>query len=235
MTDTIKPTTEIVRAEASRAIEIRHGIPTKAALLDSLEYAKTLIESGFMPAHIKQPHQAVIIMQRGRELGISPMQALGQLYVVHNKVSCETQLMLALCWRSGVLQEVHVVESSDAICRVEITRKGGTPHEYTFTYADAAKLGIASKDQWRKQTSVMLIWRAISKGLRIECPDALAGLYTFEELGIPTTVDNSGSIPHLVIDSKKFKPDLKAAKAEFKVLETTVENMNEEEPNVKTP
>jgi hypothetical protein len=49
--------------------------------------AQHLIDSNFLPGHIKKPEQVVVITQKGRELGFTMMASLQSLYVVNNTVA----------------------------------------------------------------------------------------------------------------------------------------------------
>ena len=50
--------------------------------------------------------------------------------------------------------------------------------------ATAAQLGLADKDNWRKQPKVMRKWRAVAACARVVFSDVITGLYTPEEMGI---------------------------------------------------
>ena len=171
-----------------------------------LKRAEVWIRSGLLPAHIKNPATAVIIVQRGRELGIPPIEALNCLYPVHGKVSCDTKTMLALAWRSGKLAKFEILESDDDHCKIRLQRVGNPPQEFQFKIQDADRLGVTKPTQkapqkglqYKSQPRVMLRWRAIAEGLRFTVPDALAGLYTHEEMNLPVKVQGED----FVLDSK---------------------------------
>ena len=75
---------------------------------------------------------------------------------------------------------------------------------------DAAALGLANKAQYKSQPRVMLRWRCVGEALRIVAPDALAGLYTHEELGAPVRVEDG----QIELDSKALVQGVQHQQAE---------------------
>ena len=144
--------------------------------------ADVLINSGFLPQAIKTPAQAVAIMLTGRELGIPTMQALRQINVIQGKPTMAAELMLALAYQRIPGFRYAVVKSTAQECVCQFERPGHKPYQHTFTLADAAALGLSGKQNWHTQPATMLRWRCISSGLRLVAPDAIAGVYTPEEL-----------------------------------------------------
>jgi hypothetical protein len=51
-----------------------------------------------------------------------------------------------------------------------------------YKWSEAVSMGLTGKDNWKKQPSVMLYWRAFSKGANRVCPDLISGMYTTEEV-----------------------------------------------------
>ena len=173
--------TAIIEAEESRALV------TADPASNMLAQARVLLKSGMLPPHIRNPEQAVAIMLRGRELGIGPMEALTSLNFIKGKVSSSTQLMLALIYRSGQLEDIEMVRGDPATCVMK--RKGMTPHKVTFGSEDAKRAGVAFKDTYRKWPETMYLWRAIAICARVVFPDVVGAVYTPDELGISIRSD----------------------------------------------
>jgi hypothetical protein len=57
---------------------------------------------------------------------------------------------------------------------------------------DAEAMGLAGKDNWRKQPAVMLYNRAMSKGARQFCPDVFFGVAVYSEGEIEQTPEPQG-------------------------------------------
>lgn len=174
-----------------REVQAPAVVQQAMTLGEQVEYAKVLIGSGLLPKHIATPAQAVAVIAYGREMGLPMMQAMNNLYVgPGGKVTCDAKTMLAVARKSGALAYCRVTESDGEHATVAIMRKDDPKEQVvTFTIADAAALGLAAKDNYKKQAAVMLAWRAISKALRLYASDAIGGLYTHEEMGLPVRVE----------------------------------------------
>src|SRR5687768_12101698 len=88
------------------------------------EQAKMLVGSGFLPAAIKTPEQAMAIMLKGRELSIPPMQAFAQIAVIQGKPAAGSELQLALIYRNCPGAKVEYIERTDTKCVIEASRPG---------------------------------------------------------------------------------------------------------------
>lgn len=144
--------------------------------------AEALVKSGFLPMAINTPEKALAIMQKGKELGIPPMEAMSSINVIQGKPSVSPQLMLALARRTKELEN-FIIDKNDRQATVKVKRRGQDEVTTTFTIEMATQMGLASKDNWKKQPGIMLQWRAIAENLRITFPDAISGLYTYDEMG----------------------------------------------------
>lgn len=179
-------TGEVVESTAMTVIH-----PTQLTVIDSadslMQKADILIRSGMLPPHLRKPEQVVAIMLRGKELGIGYMEALTSLNFIQGKVSSSTQLMLALIYRSGKLENIEMVEGDPA--RVTMKRKGMSAHKVEFGTRDATKMGLMNKENYRKQPATMFMWRAIAICARRVFPDVVGAVYTPDELGVEIQSD----------------------------------------------
>jgi hypothetical protein len=197
-------------APARRAAAGRHE-PLWMVLFDPGRFATMrqmagiLLKSGFLPRAIRTEEQVITILIKGCELGLPPMEALTGIVVIDGKPAVSPQLMLSLINRSGELRDI-AIDSDDQHCTVTMTRRGRRPHTETFTLGDARRMGLAGRDNWLKQPRVMLRWRAVSACARIVFPDVISGLYTFEEMDAPVTVDDDGAMR--IADDDAAPPDM---------------------------
>lgn len=156
-------------------------------------FGETLLKSGLLPQSIKTPEAATVIILKGRELGIPPMEALNSINVIQGKPAVSPQLMLALVYRSGQ-GSIQVVERTDNRSVVRAHRKGLPPQDFIFTFEDAKRLGLAEKDNYRKQPAVMLQWRNVAAAARAVFPDVVSGLYTPDEMGAEVVIGDDESM-----------------------------------------
>lgn len=157
-------------------------------------HAETLVKSQLLPASVNTPEKAIAIITYGLELGIGAWTALTGINVIQGKPTISPALMLGLINRSGYLEDMQI-EANDEHATVTMKRKGRTAHTEVFTLADANKMQLTGKDNYKKQPRVMLKWRAVSACARVVFPDVLNGLYTSEEIAPDSvTVDDDGIV-----------------------------------------
>jgi hypothetical protein len=118
----------------------------------------------------------------GQEVGLAPMASLRSIVVIQG-----TPTMSALALR-GLVQsrghEVWKVESSDTRVVYAGRRKGSDKEERAvWTIERAQRLGLTSKENWRRQPENMLTARATSEICRLIAADVLMAIpYSREEI-----------------------------------------------------
>lgn len=153
--------------------------------LDQLKsYAKIVVTSGLCPDHIKGPADALLIMQRGAEMGITAVNALQNMYVINGKASMSAQIAVGVCKASPLCRYFQCVEYEAERVTWETHRVGNpNPTRVTFTKDDAQRAGLWGRGMWAKYPQNMLSARASINLARMEYSDLLAGIYTPDELG----------------------------------------------------
>ena len=150
----------------------------------AIELSARLSRSGLLPGPLRgKPDDVLVIIMAGRDLGLSPMQALRSIYVVEGRPSLSAELMRALCLtRPDVCQTFRLVESTPERCTYEAMRRGDRePTSVTWTMADAARAGLGGGTNWKKYPAAMLRARASADIARAVFPDIVAGLVATEE------------------------------------------------------
>lgn len=161
-----------------------------------LALAEQLVTTGFLPAAVKTPAQAVAIMLTGRELGIPTMHALRSIHIIQGRPCLAAELQLALFHRKAGMS--LVLKSTNESCVMKFRHPNGMEHEETFTIEDARRADLLGKDGWKKYPRAMLRARTISAGLRIAAPEIVAGIYDPEELGADYDEHGGVVMPALV-------------------------------------
>ena len=157
-------------------------LPVNYGLMSDLALAECLWRSGFFTS-ITSQHQAIAKMQMGKELGIGPVTALRELYVIQGRLAMSATLMGAKIKSSGKYN-YRITELTTQSCNIEFFELGELVGSSAFNMDDAVRAGIAGKDNWKKWPKDMLFARALSAGARRYCPDIfLGGAYVPEELG----------------------------------------------------
>jgi hypothetical protein len=162
------------------------------------EQASVFIQSGMLPAHIRSPEQAIVIMLKGRELGLPPLYALSTIGVINGKPVVAAEVMAALVYRRHGDQALRIVQSDARICAIEYRRRGWTePQTYSFSIEDAHRAGLLMGNAWQKYPAAMLRARCISAVARMAFPDVISGVYTPEELGGSAQVVEESAAPYV--------------------------------------
>lgn len=147
------------------------------------QMARYAIDSGFMPKSITRPQQALIIMQKGKELGLQPMEALGNIHVINGKASLSAELMLALFLKRIKGAKVEWVKTTNDEAEAVFSMADAKPYTARFTMDDARRAGLLNNPSWQKYPAALLRARLISAAIRAYAPHATLGCYTPEEMG----------------------------------------------------
>ena len=151
-------------------------------LKQPMQIAQVFVESG-MFKDIKTQSQAVVKILAGKEMGLSPFEAMNNLYIVNDKVGIMSNAMASIVKKSKKY-DYNVKLLTDTECVIEFFSLNGEQKllgESSFTFKDAAKAGLVNKEVWKSYPRNMLFARALSNGVRFYCPDASYG-YCVEEL-----------------------------------------------------
>ena len=147
------------------------------------EQAEMLVSSGFLPASVKTPAQAIAIALKGQALGWDPMTSFQYINIIQGKPTISSEGMLSLIYKKFPGATVNFTRYDSKGCSVEATRPGGTAQSFKFDEDDAKAAGLLNKTQWKTYARAMYRSRCISEMARSLFPDALMGCsYTPEEL-----------------------------------------------------
>lgn len=154
-------------------------------LREPMALGEVFFQSG-MFVDIKSQSQAVVKILAGKELGLSPMESMNNLYMVNNHIALTAKIIASKIKRSGKY-DYKVNKLDDTECSLTFFEilKDGTKEKLgdsVFTFKDAAKAGLVNKDNWKNYPKNMLYARALSNGNRWFCPDVTTGFYSTEEM-----------------------------------------------------
>lgn len=155
--------------------------PVPSSYSEAMQVGAALAKSGFF-ADARQEAQAAAKVIAGMELGIGPVAAMRDIYIVENKVSLGAGLIAALIKRSG-RYDYRVTRLDDDACLIDFFQSGEPIGTSSFTGDDASKAGLKGRN-WQTYRRNMLFARAMSNGARWYCADVFSGpVYVPEELG----------------------------------------------------
>lgn len=133
---------------------------------------------------------------KGRALGLDEITSVTSIVVINGRTQMSGSLLLALLRRAGVEYDVwHTGEGNqrEAHIRAWWPGKKDRQKERSFSMAEAARAGLATKDTYKAWPDDMLLWRAVAKLARQEFPEIAAGIYVHGE--IPGDPVVSGAAP----------------------------------------
>lgn len=130
-----------------------------------------------------RPDEVCGAILAGRELGMSPMNALRSIDIIDGTPALRAVALRGLVQNAG--HRVYVQESTEHRAIVCGQRKGEANIETsTWTMDRAKKANLAHKKNWVAHPTAMLVARATSEVCRLIAADVLLGMpYSAEELG----------------------------------------------------
>lgn len=207
-------------------------LPNPHEMDNALKLAQFAAQSGFFPAYKGRPQEAVMAILYGQSLGLAWGQSLLNITVINGRPTLWGDAMLAIVKASSDFEYCHeTFDKANKMAICEVKRHGEAPQVRTFSYEQAQRAGLASKDNWRKYPERMLQMRARAFALRDVFPHLLNGIYMTEEMsGTSPLPPRQEPVPQpqTVIAVKEEEPTLET-------LETTEETDFAESPVTPEP
>jgi hypothetical protein len=151
----------------------------RLSVADMKLLGEIFIKSGLFGNQLSEA-QAVVKIMAGREIGLEPFAAMQGIDIISGKVVMKPIVMAARIKSSGKYDYRILTETAER-CEISFYQNGQFIGSSVFTMQDAVKMGLADKENWRKQPAVMLYNRAMSKGARQFCPDVFFGVAVYTE------------------------------------------------------
>lgn len=191
---TAKPamSTAIVRAPVPFELQLEpRGIETAQALSVAIHNSRMYAEKYGTSEAI------LVVMMRGRSLGLSSAQALEVLHYFQGKASLPAQLIAEMCERSPHCEYTRFIGGDDTYAEWETKhRKHPEPERYRYTIEMAKQVGLCpdvirtrppegkdTRTAWEKRPAQLLSKTARAILERRVYPGEALGLYSLEELG----------------------------------------------------
>lgn len=180
--------------EPSTAIEVAQ--PTHVAKVKDVEFRHSLeplgIEQAFRFAKMadasalyqkfRGPEQIMMTIMRGRAFGMDATTALDSIDMIQGKPTMKASMIAGLIMANSKCEFLECTHFGDDKSTWETKRVGGrNVISRTFTIEEAGRLGLTTKDNWKKQPGVMLQWRCVTALARQVYPDIMLGIYGREE------------------------------------------------------
>lgn len=170
-----------------------------AALDTQMQFAKAVTASGgsILPrAYQGNMGNALIAINLGASMGLAPAESLYRIDVIQGVPTASAELVASNVRKAGHKLRVRVDDQSQSVT-AEIIRADDPEYVYSVTrdMQWAQKMGLASKDNYKKQPMTMLQWRAITAVARLAASEALYGVgYTADEIQESSPAQSSAPV-----------------------------------------
>lgn len=159
--------------------------PKSMSMADELSFAQTVADGSLLPqAYRGNPANVFIAVNLGQAMGLGPAESLYRINVIQGKPTASAELIAAQVRKAGHKLRIYKDEARQSVTATIVRCDDPDyPISETRDAAWAKAMGLASKDNYRKQPMTMLTWRAITAAAREACPEALYGVaYTPDEM-----------------------------------------------------
>ncbi len=178
--------------------------PTALTIREMSFIANEMVQSKMFP-DLASAHQAFVKILAGREMGITPFQAVAGMHVIQGKAVPGGGL-LAAAVKGHPKYDYHVNKLDDTGCEIEFFQyPGKLPLGISsFSAENARKAGTKNTEKFPRN---MYFNRAMSNGVRWYCPDVTNGaMYVEGELVDEGPVTNSPTEPTEGIGTAEDEP-----------------------------
>lgn len=173
--------------EEKQRVPVTFGVKgVEVRSLDELvRFAQYVVRSGFAPKGVDTLEAAVVAIQMGLEIGLSPLQAIQNIAVINGRPSVWGDAVKGLVLATGACEDFREWFEGDGdklVAHCAIKRRGMSEVVRSFSWADAKLAELSGKSgPWKQYPKRMLQMRARSWACRDAFPDALKGLFVAEE------------------------------------------------------
>lgn len=150
-----------------------------------MQWAKLASQGDIIPdAYKGKPANILVAIGFGAAMGLSYADSLYRINVIKGKPTMSAELIASQVRKAGHKLRIYKDEQHESV-KASIFRKDDPKFEFSAVRdkAWAQQMGLAQKDNYRRQPMTMLTWRAITAVAREACPEALYGVaYSPDEL-----------------------------------------------------
>lgn len=152
-----------------------------------MDYAKAVASATMLPSNYRgKPADIMLAVGLGQSMGLSPAESLYRISVIQGRPAANAELIAANVRKAGHKLRVRVTENPpSATCTIIRADDPDEPFVITRDMEWAKGMDLIGKDNYKKQPSTMLSWRAIAACARLACPEALYGVaHTPDEIDV---------------------------------------------------
>lgn len=143
-----------------------------------LTLAQSFANSGLFG--VKTTDQALALMALCEAEGMHPARAIQEFHIIQGRPAMKADAMLSRFHEAG--GSVEWLEYTDEKVSGKFSHPQGGSVTITWTIAEARRIGLTGKDNWKNYPRAMLRSRCIGEGVRTIFPGSAQGHYTVEEV-----------------------------------------------------
>jgi hypothetical protein len=152
---------------------------------------------------MKTADEAFALMLIAQAEGMHPAIAARDYHVIQGRPTLKADAMLARFQNAGGKVQWDVY--TDAEVTGTFSHPSGGSLKLTWTFAQAQKINLTGKDNWKNYPRAMLRARCISEGIRTVYPGCVVGTYTAEELEEIPKPKDMGMVEEVVAAVEEVK------------------------------
>ena len=114
---------------------------------------------------------------------------MGQVMIntasIKGKPTMRADAIAGIAYNSGLVERIQIVHHDAEACIIECVRTDDpskTVHKQAFTMQQAHQMGLTNNSNWKRMPLQMLRARCIAAACRSVWPDAVAGIYSSDEI-----------------------------------------------------
>lgn len=154
--------------------------------------AQSMVKSGLFG--VKTADQAVSLMLIAQAEGKHPAIAAQEYHIIQGRPALKADTLLARFQQAGGIVEWCDYTDEKVSARFSHPQSSPKPVLIEWTLAQAKRVGLAGKDNWKNYPRAMLRARVISEGVRTVYPGIAIGIYSVEEVqDMPLAERNMGA------------------------------------------
>lgn len=158
------PLAPLVTADRASDIPVSLG--------ERIELCRFLSEANLLPRALQQaPANVLLIMHKAMALEIPLSVAIEHLYVIDGKVGHSAELLRALLYRHGHILRWINKSANEAQGELVLAHDPKHPRVEKFTIADATRMELTGKTNWKKDPESMMIARCTTRLVSRHCPE----------------------------------------------------------------
>jgi hypothetical protein len=166
----------------SNAIELAQGPNALIPVAELERMATIMAKSSLFGSGDKKwtSDQILSLMLIAQAEGLHPATAAQEYDIIQGKPALKSQSALARFQNAG--GKITWITRTDAEATATFSHPQSSDVTVTWNMARAERMGLAGKDNWKKQPGIMLQWRTVAEGVRVCYPACLNRMYTVEEV-----------------------------------------------------